>query len=213
MSGLRQRKKQETRARISGVGTALFFQRGFDAVSVSEIAEAANVSRMTVFNYFPRKEDIFFDRRDEAAELLRGAIRDRPRSATVLAALRALVLGLLSRGHPFVAVSHGVRGFWAVVERSDALRRHAGELLDQLETALAAMLVEAVQAPALDPIARIAAGMIWSVFREVYREGMRAVRDGDAADTVRRKQRELIHKGFDMLDAAFARTPYGRVRR
>ena len=195
------------------MGTALILQRGFDKVSISEIAEAANVSRMTVFNYFPRKEDIFFDRRDEISELLRTAIRDRPRNATPLVAVRALVLRLLSSGHPFMAVTPSVRHFWLIVENSEALRKHAGEMLDQLETALAGMLAEAVDAPAHDPMARIAAGMIGTVHRVTYREGLRRVREGEAVETVRRKQRELVQKGFDMLEAAFAHTPYGRARR
>lgn len=62
MAGLRERKKWETRRRISDVATGLFFARGFDNVTIAEVAEAAGVSRMTVFNYFPRKEDLFLDR-------------------------------------------------------------------------------------------------------------------------------------------------------
>ena len=74
---LRERKKRETRQRISNVATGLFMLRGFDNVTVAEVAEAANVSKMTVFNYFPRKEELFFDRGAEAIELTEAAIRDR----------------------------------------------------------------------------------------------------------------------------------------
>lgn len=62
--GLRERKKRLTRQRISGEATALFLERGFDEVAVAEVARAAGVSTMTVFNYFPRKEDLFLDRID-----------------------------------------------------------------------------------------------------------------------------------------------------
>src|SRR5437773_355052 len=60
--GRRERKKAEVRQRISDAATALFLRHGFDQVSVSEIAEAADVARPTVFAHFPHKEDLFFDR-------------------------------------------------------------------------------------------------------------------------------------------------------
>ena len=62
--GRRERKKRETRTRISDIATGLFLARGFDAVTIAEIAEAADVSVNTVYNYFPAKEDLFFDRED-----------------------------------------------------------------------------------------------------------------------------------------------------
>ena len=76
--GLRERKKEATRQAISDIATELFLARGFDHVSVAEIAEAAEVSRMTVFNYFPRKEDLFFDREEESRQMLRTAFSERP---------------------------------------------------------------------------------------------------------------------------------------
>jgi AcrR family transcriptional regulator len=61
MEGRRERKKQQTRQAISDVATALFMERGFDAVTVAEVARAADVAVQTVFNHFPTKEDLFFD--------------------------------------------------------------------------------------------------------------------------------------------------------
>ncbi len=58
--GLRERKKRETRRRLLETATTLFSERGFDQVSVAEIADAADVSKMTVFNYFDSKEDLVF---------------------------------------------------------------------------------------------------------------------------------------------------------
>ena len=72
---LRSRKRLATRQAISNAATRLFFVRGFEQVTVDEIAAAANVGRMTVFNHFPRKEDMFFDREEEGRELLREAWR------------------------------------------------------------------------------------------------------------------------------------------
>src|SRR5215211_7761821 len=91
--GLRERKKRATRQLISNVATRLFMERGFEDVTVDEVAAAANVSKMTVFNYFARKEDLFFDRGDEAQRLLRAALEGRGRRSP-LTALRALMLDL-----------------------------------------------------------------------------------------------------------------------
>src|SRR6202453_4152254 len=83
-SDRRSRKRLATRQGISDAATRLFFERGFDNVTVDEIADASDVGRMTVFNYFPRKEDMFFDRDEEGREMLRDALRQRdPRVAPV----------------------------------------------------------------------------------------------------------------------------------
>jgi AcrR family transcriptional regulator len=60
--GLRERKKQQTRDLIAKTAARLFAERGFDAVTVAEVARDANVSEVTVFNYFPAKEDLFYGR-------------------------------------------------------------------------------------------------------------------------------------------------------
>jgi AcrR family transcriptional regulator len=70
----RTRKRMATRQAISDVATRLFMERGFDRVTIDEIAEAADVGRMTVFNHFPRKEDMFFDREQEGHDLAFDAI-------------------------------------------------------------------------------------------------------------------------------------------
>src|ERR1700761_7333903 len=97
VEGLRERKKRETRQHISDVATRLFIARGFEEVTVDEVAVAAGVSKMTVFNYFPRKEDLFFDRSDDAQELLRAALAGRGRRSPV-AALRALAHDMVEKG-------------------------------------------------------------------------------------------------------------------
>ena len=76
-SDRRSRKRLATRRTISDAATHLFIARGFDHVTVDEIAAAADVGRMTVFNHFPRKEDMFFDRDEEGREILREALRQR----------------------------------------------------------------------------------------------------------------------------------------
>src|SRR5665213_4395129 len=73
--GLRDRKKRRLRQRISNVATASFLTEGFDNVSVARIAAACEVSEQTVFNYFPTKESMFFDRTDSSADALAEAVR------------------------------------------------------------------------------------------------------------------------------------------
>lgn len=79
MPRTRERGGPQTRARILEVANRLFFERGYEAVTVAEIAREAGVSRVTVFNHFPRKEDLFMDR---AADLLRSTVRDAHRAST-----------------------------------------------------------------------------------------------------------------------------------
>src|SRR5580700_2992271 len=87
-SGRRSRKRLATRQSISNAATLLFIERGFDHVTVDEIAEAADVGRMTVFNHFPRKEDMFFDLDEEGRELLRETLRKRDPHVTPIEILR-----------------------------------------------------------------------------------------------------------------------------
>src|SRR5689334_9757687 len=71
------RKKTQTRLAISNVATQLFIERGFDHVTIAEVAAAANVSVNTIFNYFANKEELFFDRGEEVAEEPSRIVRDR----------------------------------------------------------------------------------------------------------------------------------------
>src|SRR3954452_268641 len=87
-TGLRERKKQRTRDDIARAAMKLFTKRGFDAVTVADVAEAAGVSEKTVFNYFPAKEDLVFP---DGAERWRGllqSIRDRPAGVSVVQPFR-----------------------------------------------------------------------------------------------------------------------------
>src|SRR5471032_413376 len=95
-SDRRSRKRLATREGISNAATRLFLERGFDHVTVDEIAAAADVGRMTVFNHFPRKEDMFFDRDEEARELLRDALRKRNPGISPIEAYRLLAHRLIA---------------------------------------------------------------------------------------------------------------------
>lgn len=88
MAGLRERKKQATRAAIHDAAMRLFAEHGFAATTVDRIAEAADVSRATVFTYFPTKEDIVFGDAPQALDALAGALRERPAGTTAVKVVR-----------------------------------------------------------------------------------------------------------------------------
>ena len=119
--GVREAKKQQTRQMLSEIATGLFAARGFDQVTVAEIAATAGVSKMTVFNYFPRKEDLLFDRQAEAQRLLEEALHDRQPGQAPVAALRRLALALLAQRHPLSGLRDGSEWFWKIVEASPSL--------------------------------------------------------------------------------------------
>ena len=91
--GLRETKKLRMRGEIADQAMRLFATRGFDHVTVAEVAAAANVSEKTVFNYFPTKEDLFFDEVPQREAALIGAITNRGEGESILDSLRRLQLG------------------------------------------------------------------------------------------------------------------------
>src|SRR5947207_12129331 len=91
-AGLRERKKQQTRQLIFDAAQRLFRAKGFERVSVAEIARAAEVSEVTVFNYFPTKEDLFYGGMQFFEEDLLEAVRSRPRGESAIKAFRRRLL-------------------------------------------------------------------------------------------------------------------------
>src|SRR5919112_2615380 len=90
-TGLRERKKQRTRRLIADTARRLFAERGFEQVTVAEIAREAEVAPATVFNYFPTKEDLFYSRLEAFEDELLAAIRDRPPGESILDAFGRFV--------------------------------------------------------------------------------------------------------------------------
>jgi AcrR family transcriptional regulator len=127
----------QTRARIAEVATRLFLDRGFDSVTVAEVAREAGVSAVTVFKHFPRKEDLYLDRAEDAHQLLRSAVRDRDPGVDVLTSLREMTLRLLDEGHPLSGVDDRSIPFFRTVAASPALVARAREIAAGLQEALA----------------------------------------------------------------------------
>ncbi|WP_330477457.1 TetR/AcrR family transcriptional regulator [Streptomyces platensis] len=201
---LRERKKLRTRQRISGEATLLFIRRGFDHVTVAEVARAAEVSTMTVFNYFPRKEDLFLDRIPEARELIVRAVRERGTGESPLAALRRLVLALLAERHPLAGVGEGFEHFWRTVLDSPALRARGREAVEEMEGALAALLAEAAGGDAERPghDARLGAALTVAAIRAAYVDAAARQLGGDPVDEVAVEQAEVLRRTFDALERA-----------
>ena len=139
--GRRERKKLRTRQLISDVATDLFIERGFDHVTVAEVAKAADVAVQTVFNHFPAKEDLFFD---EQGWWLGPAqvIRETPAGAGIVEVIDALEQHYLSGIRNRLTSGHLVtwKAFARTIEESPALlarrRRNAEEMEELLVEAL-----------------------------------------------------------------------------
>ncbi|HTN84601.1 MAG TPA: TetR/AcrR family transcriptional regulator [Sorangium sp.] len=200
MGELRESKKRETRQRISDIATGLFYARGFDAVTVEEIAAAANVSKMTVFNYFARKEDLLLDREDEVMLLLREALGERPKGQSPIDALRRLVDRLCEQRHPFARVDSQTVGFWRVVAASPSLRARVREIGDETVDGLAVELA----GPKPDGLARLVAGMIVLTWRTAYGEAIRVFERGGSAKKANAAFIALIDRGFAAVHAMAA---------
>jgi AcrR family transcriptional regulator len=204
--GLRERKKRATRQLISDIATRLFTERGFEQVTIDDVAAAANVSKMTVLNYFHRKEDLFFDRSDDAQELVRDALVNRGRRSPV-AALRGLAHALVEQRHPLVRMTPAAASFWKVVADSPALRARTRELSAELERDLGQMLTASVGAPPDDPTARLIAALLLGTWRVAFREALRRQRAARAAAT-REVFLDLLDRGFTAASAAARDSPY-----
>jgi AcrR family transcriptional regulator len=172
---LRAEKKAATRTAIADAALALFLARGFDRVTVAEVADAARVSVNTAFNYFPTKEDLFFDRQDEVVQRLARAVRDRRPGRSPVDAVLELFLDELDRGEPTLGLSPDVGAFWQVVEDSAALQARARLLAQRAEEALA----EALGGP------RWRAAVLAGVDRALHAEIRDRMRAGDDPDAVR----------------------------
>lgn len=169
--GLRDRKKAEQRRHISDVATRLFVARGFDAVSVTEIAQEADVSRPTVFAYFPRKEDLVFDRTSRVTEVIVGAARTS--DGPPVRAVCDLLVGPGPLGGFGATVSQSLP-FWRLVAGSRVLVARARELADETEFALAqAFRDSGVEQPELN------AALVAAAYRTVHLQAIRRVLAGD----------------------------------
>ena len=182
--GRRERKKAATRKTISDVATTLFLERGFDNVSIREVADAADVSPTTVFAHFSQKEALVFDEDDEQRDRLVAAVRNRPAGVTINRAL-----------HDFYAEEidvnfeeHGdqvARRFMNFLNETPALRDYASKMWLRHEDALAAAIADELGLSV--PTAEI------QVYSRFVLQMQILVSESD-------EQRATVAAGFDILE-------------
>jgi AcrR family transcriptional regulator len=166
--GLRERKKQQTRLLIANTARELFAQRSFEAVTVAEIARAANVSEATVFNYFPSKEDLFYSGLEAFEEQLLSSIRDRAPGESVLTAFGRFVMtprGLLAAKEP--EAIERLAEITRVISESPALLARERQIFDGYTDSLATLIAGETRARPDDIAPWAAANALMGIHRSL----------------------------------------------
>jgi AcrR family transcriptional regulator len=207
-SDLRSRKRIITRQGISDAATRLFLERGFDQVTIDEIAAAAGVGRMTVFNYFPRKEDMFFDRDEEGREILCDAVRLRGPGIAPLEALRLLTHELVIEGNPYAEFSTANQRYIETVEASETLKARARAIRDETTQVVTEALAESVGRDPADPDARLAASLLLATWTTALMQAHRHFQARRDSAEARATFLALADQGTTGIKAALAGTPY-----
>jgi AcrR family transcriptional regulator len=165
-NGLRERKKRQTRQLLADTARRLFAERGFENVSVAEIARAADVSEATVFNYFPTKEDLVYVGLEAfESELLR-AVRERPAGEAVIDAFERFVLA--PRGLLAARDEQSARELLALgrmIVASPALLAREEQIFARYTRALARLIADEVLAPEGDLRPYVTASALIGVHR------------------------------------------------
>jgi AcrR family transcriptional regulator len=198
--GLRERKKRETRRRIADIATGLFIMRGFDHVTVADVARTADVSVNTVFNYFKTKEDLFFDRQDEMIEAAGQSFRDRRPGEGVVAVFRRRFFEGLDEGSYRTAFHEGSEIWLKTVEDSPALTARSRELGQKMKDALADLLAAETGAGPDDIAPRAAAAMIYAAQGVLIEEIAARKRAGETLQEMREDVYASAARLFDMLE-------------
>jgi len=207
-SDRRSRKRLATREAISEAATRLFYERGFDHVTVDEIAEAADVGRMTVFNHFPRKEDMFFDRDQEAREILRDVLRQRDPGVAPIEAFHLFAHRLVAEQSPYVEFSATTQRFGATIEASEALKARARTMRDEFAHVVAVALAECVGRAPSDPVAELAASLLLATWTVAVIQAHRIFREQGDTEAAKAVFLAIVDQGIIGLQAAMAGTPY-----
>jgi AcrR family transcriptional regulator len=153
-AGLRERKRQQTRERLTRAAMALFLERGFEATTLDDIAAAADISRRSFFHYFASKEDVVFAWQEESTAALIAAVAARPADESMLAAAEnaitamvrqlepgeAVAMARLKRDNPALQARDQVK--YEKLERTlaEALGKRAGHKTEKLQARLVAMI-------------------------------------------------------------------------
>jgi len=200
--GLRERKKQRTREEIAAAAMGLFRERGFDSVTVAEIAHAAEVSEKTVFNYFPAKEDLILHRGQEHTEALIVAIRElTPGGSVVTPFLRATEKLLDAvENEPVESIVAIPR----LVMNSHTLRERLFLGWEQEAAALTPAIAEALELEPDDLIAAVMARTLSWTHRLIFRAAFTRLLAGEDQHEVAAALRVEAARAYDKLRRGFA---------
>jgi AcrR family transcriptional regulator len=209
--GLRERKKQQTWGLIAQTAHRLFQEHGFDAVTVADVAREADVSRKTVFNYFPTKEDLVYSGLEFFEARLLEAIRERKPGESLLAAFERFVTeprGLLATDDP----DAGERPLAVIrlITDSSALLAREQQIYAGYAAALAALIAEETQARPDDIAPWVAANAMIGLHKALVDHARRRVLAGERdrariARELRAQARQavgLLEHGLGHLGAA-----------
>jgi AcrR family transcriptional regulator len=200
--GLRASKKRQTHAAIAAAAMELFVARGFDAVTVAEVAAAAGVSEKTVFNYFPAKEDLVFEHGQERRAALIGAILDRPPGTPLVDVFRARTLAFLDR------VEHDpVESIVAVprlVMNSAALRDRLAIGWERESALVVPVIAAAAEVGEDDFVATVVARTLTWTHRLVFRQAFTRLLAGEDQRVVARELRDHARHAYDQLASGLA---------
>ena len=191
--GLRETKKLQTRQAIADSAMSLFVERGFDHVTVGDVARHAGVSEKTVFNYFPTKEDIFFDEVPERLEALGETVRGRQPGQSLVAAMHDHHAAQVSR-----LASPGCVHFARVIEESPALQAKEVEVMAEFSDHLAATIREELRLHPAD--AQIAANLLMSVHWQFFRNARAQALAGRSGPAAVRRLRSDLERAYRLLE-------------
>jgi AcrR family transcriptional regulator len=202
-SGLRERRRQQTRATIIEAAAELFAERGFDEVSVVEIAQRAGVVEKTVFNHFPVKEGLVFEADPPMRAALLDAVRRRPAGESVSAAAGTFVVRAMSGlGAPEAAA--GVAEMARVIRGSRTLQVREREILGELTTALAELIAEETRAEPGELAPWLAAHAVLSLYAALLELARDRVLAGVSGPELSAELRARGERGLALLQFGLA---------
>lgn len=202
-TGLRERHKEQTRNLIFEAASRLFAERGFDAITVAQVARAANVSEMTVFNHFPTKEDLFFAKMEFFEERLLDAVRERPAEVPALEAFRRPIIEGCSN---LVAEESAQRiaKAAALIGGSPALQVREREIVARFTDRLAELLAAETGARSDDVEPRAVAEALMGTHRALVRHVRASVLAGLRGRRLASSARSQSRRAFARLEGGFA---------
>jgi AcrR family transcriptional regulator len=196
--GLRERKKRQTRTAIASAALKLFMARGFDAVTVADVARAADVSEKTVFNYFPSKEDLVFERGAERTAALIEAVRDRAPGASLVEPFRNATMELIDQVERGPVES--ILGVPRLVAQSQSLRNRLFLGWEEEAAMLSPVIAEEAGQSEDDLVPAVVARTLAWTRRLVFRAAVRRLLAGEDRRAVAADLRGQADSTYELLE-------------